>query len=79
MESTTLPSTSGVTCAAPRQVALGDLHGGVEEGLDVLLQVLALAPLVVALGLGHDLRAQPHDRVVEGVGQPADLVVRAAP
>ena len=64
----------GRDLAAPGEVALGDLHGGVEEALDVVLQLLALALFLVALGLGHDLRAQAHDGVVEGVGQQADLV-----
>src|SRR5206468_939757 len=60
--------------AAPREVALGDLHHGVEERLDVLLEVLALLLLVVALALRDDLRAQPHHRVVERGGQLPDLV-----
>ena len=60
--------------AAPREIALGDLHDRVEERLDVLLEILALLLLVVALGLGHDLRAQAHHGVVERVGQQADLV-----
>ena len=38
--------------AAAREITLGDLHHGVQERLDVALQLLALALLVVALGLG---------------------------
>ena len=56
------------------QVALRDLGGGVEEAGDVALEVLARAPLVVALGLGLHQRAEPDHGVVERVGELADFV-----
>src|SRR5947207_1274964 len=63
--------------AAAAEVALRDLGDRLEKARDVLLEVLAPPLLLVALGLGGDLGAEPRDGVVEGARELADLVARA--